>query len=93
MATRNSKRTLIFAQLYGDLMLLEPMFKSMPPVGMSNSNDIFHHVLIFCSANPVSWQCQFLTQGSKLDLETSVQFSVEPPNDFIDENAIDDEGI
>ena len=53
-------------------------------------NDIFHPVLIFCSANPVSWQCQFLTQGSKLDLETSIQFSVEPPNDFIDENAIDD---
>ena len=53
-------------------------------------NHIFHPVLIFCSANPVSWQCQFLTQGSKLDLETSIQFSVEPPNDFIDENAIDD---
>ena len=54
-------------------------------------NDIFHPVLIFCSANPVSWQCQFLTQGSKLDLETSIQFSVEPPNDFIDDNAIEDD--
>ena len=34
-------------------------------------------------ANPVVWQCQFFTHGSKIDIETSFQFSLECPADVI----------
>ena len=29
------------------------------------------------------WQCQFFTHGSKIDIETSFQFSLECPSDVI----------